>query len=889
MFSAGVSYRFLAFLGLLLFLSHCSVEKNTGTTRFYHGLTAKFNIYFNGYESFKQGLDKIKKGYRDDFSEMLRVFESSDPSTVSLCSSDMERAIQKASKLISLKSITSRPEFDSKRDLSEHEKTLLEQKEFNEWVDDSYFLIGRARFYKHEFNEATSVFSYCIAEANDPEIKIESAIWLARINSERESYIEAKRLLSEIDINTASSRSLKAIYYTTVADMHVKQKRYEEAIDPLSEGLKLITGKTERYRLTYLLAQLYEKTGDSEKAISLFRDVVKMNPPYDVEFNAKINIAGVFDINTGNPGEITRELERMLRDSKNKDFQDQIYYALGNLMKKEGKDAEALEYYRKSALSSSVNQNQKGKSYLALAEYYYKKPDYMNAGKYYDSTIYFLDQNYPDYKDFRTKSQNLNSLISYLTVIQTEDSLQKVAAMSPNERDALISGIIARIMKEESEGKSSEYADRVNIGQFYENERRFQDNIAQEGKWYFYNQTALTFGRTEFRRRWGERRFEDNWRRSNKARVTVQQVAGGQEETTGTKTDTSKAVNNYKKPEFYLKNLPVNDSLIAISNEKIAAAYFNAGKVFAEKIYDKQKAAESYETLLKRFPDNELAPEVLYDLYRLYKDGDYQKSEITRQRLLEKYPDSEFSHIISDPEYFNKKLAAIRLSEELYLQAYNLYSLGNFRESITICDSAIKRFPKDNLNPKFMLLKAYSVARISDERAFKEELNLIIKAWPDTEEGKRAAELSAYLNKKIPALKIEEDKVIAAEIYKADTTFLYSFMVVLLDPTQNINQVSFDIISYNIDNYTNRNYKTEGLPVDKKYVSVLVSGFTDNRQAWDYYNSFDAGKIIRNKSGAAILTFLINNDNLKKLTEEKNPERYYLFFKENYLTRQKNR
>jgi tetratricopeptide (TPR) repeat protein len=889
LFPGRVSYKFLITLGLFLFLTDCSVEKNTGTTRFYHGLTSRFNIYFNGYESFKEGLLKINKGYRDDFSEMLRVFENSDPSTVSLCSSDMERAIQKASKLISLKSITAKPEFDSRKELSEKEKALLEQKEFNEWVDDSYFLIGKARFYKHEFNEAAAVFSYCIAEANDPEIKIESSVWLARINNENGSYIEANRILNEIEISASSPKSLKAIYYTTLADMFIKQKRYQEAIDPLSNSLKLIKGKSEKYRLTYLLAQLYEKSGDPGRAISLYRDVVKMNPPYDVEFNARINIAGVFDINSGNPEEIRKELERMLKDSKNKDFQDQIYYALGNMMKKEGKENEALNYYRKSALSSSVNQNQKGKSYLALAEYYYSKPDYMKAGKYYDSTVYFLDEKYPDFKDLKTKSQNLNSLVAQLTVIQSEDSLQKVAAMSQNERDALISGIIGKIIKAESEGKISEYSDRANIGQYYENERRFQDNIAQEGKWYFYNQTALTFGRTEFRRRWGERRLEDNWRRSNKARVSIQQTTAGQDENGKAKSDTSKAVMDYKKPEFYLKNLPLNDSLIALSNEKIANAYFNAGKVFAEKISDRQKAAESYETLLSRFPENDLIPEALYDLYNLYKEENSQKSEISRQRLLEKYPGSEFSKIISDPDYYNKKISEIKQSEKLYQEAYNLYKLENFRESIAVCDSAIKNHQSDNLAPKFMLLRAYSIARISDERSFKEELTSLIKAWPETEEGKKAAEISAYLNQKLPELKIEEDKVIAAELYVADTTSLYSFNVIIMDPSFNINQASFDVISYNIDNYTNNNYRAEGILVNNKYVKITVSGFANNSRAWEYYNSFRAEKLVRNTSGAQIMTFLINSDNAKKLDGDKNPERYYLFFNENYLAGKKNR
>ncbi len=614
-----------------------------------------------------------------------------------------------------------------------------------------------------------------------------------------------------------------------------------------------------------------------------------MNPPYDVEFNAKINIAGVFDVNSGNPDEIRKELEKMLKDSKNNDFQDQIYYALGNMMKKEGKFKEALEYYSKSASSSSVNQNQKGKSYLALAEHYYGVPDYINAGKYYDSTVYFLDEKYPDYKDLKTKSQNLNSLVTHLTIIQTEDSLQRVASMPENERNAVISQIIDKIIKDESEGKTSEYADRANIGQYYENQRRFEDNIAQEGKWYFYNQTAMTFGRTEFRRRWGDRRLEDNWRRSNKARVTTQQSTGGQDENGKAGGDTAGAVVDYKKPDFYLKNLPLNDSLIRISNEKIAIAYFDAAKVFSEKIGDWQKAAESYEALLSRFPDDVLVPEALYDLYRLYREENSQKSEISRQRLLEKYPESEFAKIISDPDYFNKKMAEARMSEKLYQEAYNLYTAGNFRGSIALCDSAVLINPTGTMAPKFMLLRAYSVARTSDERTFKEELNRLIKAWPETEEGKRASELSAYLNQKLPELKIEEEKVIAAEIYTVDTLSLYSFIVIINDPAFNINQASFDVISYNIDNHTNKNYRTEGILVDNKYLKITVSGFAGNSEAWDYYNSFRSEKLIRNTSGARVITFLINSNNLKTLDEDKNPDRYYLFFNENYLKGEKKR
>ncbi|NSW94977.1 MAG: tetratricopeptide repeat protein, partial [Bacteroidales bacterium] len=313
-------YIIILLTGISLALSDCSVEKNTGASRFYHSLTSRYNIYFNGYESFKAGLAKINTSYSDDFSELLRVFEYSDPSTASMCSSDMEKAIQKASKVISLKSISARPEPGKKREISETDRRFLEQKEYNKWVDDSYLLIGKARFYRHEFDEAESVFNHCISEANDENIKTEAMIWLARIANENGNYRESERILKEIEERPAMNRSLKAMFHTTKTDLYLKQEKYNEAAGSLSEALKFISGKRTRYRLTYLLAQLYERDGNSAMATSLYRKVIKMNPPYEVEFNAMINIAGIFDINSGNPEEIRKDLEKMLRDSKNADF-----------------------------------------------------------------------------------------------------------------------------------------------------------------------------------------------------------------------------------------------------------------------------------------------------------------------------------------------------------------------------------------------------------------------------------------------------------------------------------------------------------------------------------------------------------------------------------------
>jgi hypothetical protein len=550
---------------------------------------------------------------------------------------------------------------------------------------------------------------------------------------------------------------------------------------------------------------------------------------------------------------------------------------------KEGKESEALGYFRKSAIAKSQNQNQKGRSYLALGSYYFKKPDYMKAGTYYDSAVFFLDQKYPDYLAIKIKSQNLNALVSQLNIIQREDSLQKVARMTEPERNALIASIIAKKVKDLSEGKTSANSDRYNLGQYYENERRNQGNIDQEGKWYFYNQTALTFGRTEFHKRWGDRKLEDNWRRSNKTRVNNVQASNNPNEPAQHVSDTLAAETDYKKPQFYLKNLPLKDSLITISNDKIAVAMLNAGKVFAERIPEPSKATETFESLVNRFPSSEVVPETLYNLYNVNKEGNNAKSETYRQRLLQNYPDNEFARILSDPSYYEKKMAELKLAEKTYEDAYIAYTGEKFNDAISISNDALKKYPQNQLAPKFFLIRAYSVGKTTDERTFREELNNLIKLWPETAESKKAAEIIAYLNQKMPELKIEEDKKVAAEIYTADTTANHVFVLIITDPFFNLNQASFDVISYNIDNFTNKNYKTVGTLVDNKFIQIIVSGFHDFTQAFDYYNSFKTEKSVRNPTGAKMMTFLISDNNLKVLKNDKDPGRYQLFFKDKYL------
>src|SRR5665647_1582204 len=403
--------------------------------------------------------------------------------------------------------------------------------------------------------------------------------------------------------------------YSTLADVALRQKRYNDAVSPLTRAVENSSNKHFRVRLTYLLAQVCKATGDNSLSTRYFHDVIRMNPPYELEFNAAINLAGVTDLSHGDADDLIKSLRRMLRDSKNKDYLDQIYFALGELEMRMGNTGEALNLWMQSARSSTVNSRQKARAYLALGEHYYAQPEYMTAFLYYDTASYLINERFPDYNLISRRTKDLGEFADFHRVVITEDSLRRVARMSSTERDALIAEMIRSFEQEQTKAVKGDGSDRYNMGLYYENEQRYQGAISAEGGWYFYNQSALTFGRTEFRRRWGDRRLEDNWRRSNKTRVTTLQSSATSDEASKNRSDTASALLNYKKPEFYLKNLPLNDSLIAVSNEKLANALLNAGKAYSERIFDLPKATETFESLIDRFPGSELVPEGLYNLY----------------------------------------------------------------------------------------------------------------------------------------------------------------------------------------------------------------------------------------------------------------------------------
>jgi len=866
-----------------MLLTGCSVEKNTGSSRFYHALISKYNIFFNGNEAYKKGVAKVKAANRDDYTNLLAVFEYSSPESAATCTGEMDRAIQKASKVIALHSITAKPGKTKKGDQSEKEEAFMNKKEYNVWVDDSYLLMAKAQFYEKKFPEARTTLAYLKELTTDNEILAEAEIWSARIFTEEKNYLLASRTLEAIPGQDNMSQRLSGMFYRTLSDVLIRQKKYAEAVTSLENTIKNTADKNTRVRLTYLLAQVCQKNGDDANSTRYFRQVIKMKPPYELVFNAGINLAGVTDISSeSNAAELKKILGKMLNDAKNKEYLDQIYYALGELARRQGNTSDALANYLKSAHHSTSNLQQKGKSYLALGQYYYDRKDYVEASSYYDSAMTCITETYPDYGDLKKTNNALKEFSGFHKIVVREDSLRRMASLTPGERDRIIDELIAQVKTKKDQEKLETSRGMSNMGKSYENEQRYQENINQEGSWYFYNQTALAFGRTEFKRRWGTRKLEDNWRRMNKTRVVINTM---DEEATAVEKGDAKTEKGSVPPDetrdFYAKNLPLNDSLLAISYHKSTVASLNEGNVLAASLKDTTGAVKSLESVIIPQAEDITRAEAMYKLYLIEKKRNSSEAGRWYNMLLGTYPESEYAKILSDPDFVKRQTEEANLYKALYENAYYSFKKSSYAEAISICDEAMSKYSKNDLAPKFMLLRAMATGGVSGEMEYKHGLDSLVTRYPASPEAARAKEIIAFLKKEKPQIQVAEDTQIAVDIYKADPLQPHYALIIAENPSVNKNQMVFDLVNFNLDNYQTKNYKTEATVESGKYIAITVGTFANAEEATAYIKSLDVSKVIRGADKAVLSVYIISRDNLEQFRTDKSPERYRIFYQSN--------
>ena len=889
-------------LFLISLISSCSVEKNTRVSRTYHNITSHYNIYFNANESLKKGITQINKSLDDDFTRILPIYKSSNPSAARLVKSDMDYAIVKASKLIEVHSITQKPK--RRRIRSRKYQEFASKEEFNKWVDDSYILMGEAYFYEQNYSAAITNFSYVVRKFSEEDTKYEAFIWLIRCYSELGRYVEASEVIQSVQGDDYFPKRLEKDLALATADYHMKQKDYEEAIKYLEIAISKMNQNSKKARYQYIIAQLYQEIGQPEKAAQAFTMVTKMHPAYKMEFNAMINAADVFT-GTGDSDKLKKDLNRLLRDKKNADFKDQIYFALGNMYFKEGNRELAVENYKKSVSSSFSNQYQRALSAITLGDLYFQDLNYRGAQAYYDSAMIIIDDTYPNYDEISAKYKSLSNLVTNLMTVEREDSLQRVAQMSENERDAFINNLIKEEQEKQRNQENLAIQGQTGRGFYLSNRNGLGMGSQQSGAgWYFYNPQTVSYGKVAFQQRWGKRPLEDDWRRSNKNTISVNAMNETEEP-----VDSSQIQNRVEDPlkkEYYTQDLPLNDSLMALSNNRIRDALYNAGRLFKTEFKNYPKSAESYEELDKRFPNNIYLLSSYYDLYDLYElMGDSQKSDYYKNLIVSNFPKSKYAQFLINPNYFVEMQAMQDSLNSLYQETYRDYKAGRYKNVIGLTSEMRKLEPDSTYLSKIDFMGTIARGTQTDVGSFEKLLSTYIKNFPKAEPAPLANEIlkliqdstladyqklvdMGYINEEIqnpellPGNNEKNDEFGGKFSYDED--LLHYFVIAYpKDADVDLNRLKFDIANYNIDHYTKIDFDLESANLNDN-TSLLVVRALDNKEDALIYH----GAIIRKASvfkalnNIKYVNFVISSTNYREILSEKSMSDYLKFFVKNY-------
>ncbi len=855
------------------------------TRRIYHNLTAHYNAYWNGNESLKEGLRELDDMVSDNYAKVLPVFNYGTKEDGTSLAQYMDRAIEKSEKVVRKHSMV----------FGGDEKVR--------WIDDAHLLHAKALFYKHEYLKARRKFEYVIREYEPPE-QTEAMLWLGRTFTQLGYYDQAATRLDRLkniirnedeEINRFTRSHLPLMY----AELQLEQDNYESAVPHLLDGISLVNDSELKTRLMFIVAQIYQELERDRLAADYFRDVLKRNPVYEMAFNAKIRLATSVDIDSERSAEVVEELQKMLKDSKNEEFQDQIFYALAEIARKKGNDTLAISRYRKSVAHSIDNDFQRAQSSLKVADIFFDKKNYPLAKSYYDTALRVLPADYPNLMQLQRKSYTLSNLVDNLETVQLQDSLQQLAALSEAERNQVIDSIIKAYQEEQRRMKEEEQARRQTAAAMQQSRMRSQSSGigGAGGKWYFYNNTAKSRGYNEFIANWGKRKLEDNWRRINKKSV----ASFGFDEEDMEMADNAEGADSVQavstdpvKRETYLQSIPLTEEALKESDTLIAEALYKIGFIYKIQLEDDYEAIDAFTSFTERFPEHEKAVVVYYQLYQLYnKTNQTAKAEEIKQKILNDYPDTDYALILEDPDYFDRLQSDSKKLKAMYRESYNAYQQGSYLTTKLISEDAINNYEETEITPRFRFLRAVALRRIEDSKdTLRYELREIVKEYPQSEVFTLAQNILKKMEKDADTLSSDEkqERERQQQLEEAKRTFKEGmkethFYIMIV----NSDSVKVSATKVRLSDHNKKFFKNEGLKVSSVVYSgnkqmITISDFRNSTEAMTYFRSVaKSDYIFSNMEDHHFRHYVISTQNYPKLYKQKNMTDYHVFFESTYL------
>lgn len=906
----------LLIAAIIVVATGCSTQKNTAKTRFWHSFKARYNTYYNGSLAYIDGSLEKENGNKDNFTEMLPLYTVSNKQSRELGKSNFDRAIEKCQKTIKLHSIKRRPEWTKNRRKTEKDIEWLSRREYNPFLWRAWLLMGRSQFYKGAFDEAASTFAYMgRLYQTQPAIYAKSRAWLAK------SYIEEGWLYDAEDVIRGMERdsihwSARKEWDYTYADYYIHTGDYAKAVPYLRRVIKHEMRRKQRAREWYLMGQLQAALGNKAEALKAYKKVVRQNPPYEIEFNARIAMTEV--LSGAQSKKMIGRLKRMAASDKNKDYLDQVYYALGNIYMARQDTANAISSYERGAAKATRSGIEKGVLMLRLGDIYWDMERYGDAQRCYGEAIGMLDKERKDYEQLSERSKVLDQLVPYTDAVQLQDSLQELARMPEAERNAAIDRTINELKRKEREErrKQQEEDAQQTISQNSGNNaaQNNRPNAAQQNQqnanalWYFYNPMAVSQGKAAFEKLWGKRENADNWQRINKTVVATMQdepemsqeqldsIAHAEAVADSLAQIADSAQNDPHRREYYLAQIPFTKEQVDASNKVIEDGLFNSGVIFKDKLDNLPLAEKQLTRLVSAYNDYERLADAYYHLYLLYmRKGDAPTADTYVARLKKEYPENEWTILLSDPHFVENARFGAAVEDSLYASTYDAFKAARYKEVAANVKVSAQRFPLGANRDKFVFIGGLGKLNEGDADGCLKDMKTVVEKYPQSGvatmagmivkgvgEGRRLRggqfDLAGVWDRRTVVLRDSDSTAVRQLSDDRNAAFVYT--IVYRPDSVDENKLLFELARYNFTSYMVRNFEIGVEDADGLH-RMTVSGFRNYDEALQYARQLHAQTSVARLIGNN-RTYVISEPNLPLLGRQYSYTDYEKFYAKHF-------
>lgn len=906
----------LLIAAIIVVATGCSTQKNTAKTRFWHSFKARYNTYYNGSLAYIDGSLEKENGNKDNFTETLPLYTVSNKQSRELGKANFDRAIEKCQKTIKLHSIKRRPEWTKNRRKTEKDIEWLSRREYNPFLWRAWLLMGRSQFYKGAFDEAASTFAYMgRLYQTQPAIYAKSRAWLAK------SYIEEGWLYDAEDVIRGMERdsihwSARKEWDYTYADYYIHTGDYAKAVPYLRRVIKHEMRRKQRAREWYLMGQLQAALGNKAEALKAYKKVVRQNPPYEIEFNARIAMTEV--LSGAESKKMIGRLKRMAASDKNKDYLDQVYYALGNIYMARQDTANAISSYERGAAKATRSGIEKGVLMLRLGDIYWDMERYGDAQRCYGEAIGMLDKERKDYEQLSERSKVLDQLVPYTDAVQLQDSLQELARMPEAERNAAIDRTIAELKRKEREErrKQQEEDAQQTISQNSGNNaaQNNRPNAAQQNQqnanalWYFYNPMAVSQGKAAFEKLWGKRENADNWQRINKTVVATMQdepemsqeqldsIAHAEAVADSLAQIADSAQNDPHRREYYLAQIPFTKEQVDASNKVIEDGLFNSGVIFKDKLDNLPLAEKQLTRLVSAYTDYERLADAYYHLYLLYmRKGDAPTADTYVARLKKEYPENEWTILLSDPHFVENARFGAAVEDSLYASTYDAFKAARYKEVAANVKVSTQRFPLGANRDKFVFIGGLGKLNEGDADGCLKDMKTVVEKYPQSGvatmagmivkgvgEGRRLRggqfDLAGVWDRRTVVLRDSDSTAVRQLSDDRNAAFVYT--IVYRPDSVDENKLLFELARYNFTSYMVRNFEIGVEDADGLH-RMTVSGFRNYDEALQYARQLHAQTSVARLIGNN-RTYVISEPNLPLLGRQYSYTDYEKFYAKHF-------